>query len=209
MRKHDTSEEKEEKVVNFLGIKQSWWQVTSKFHSFLIGGYGFWYLLFEFKPRPTLSESIYHFGVHILVVSGVVTIFTIAGINIGDFFMMLHEWYRERRDERRREMEANLRAAEEARAAAEQAKVTAEEARVTEEEARVAAEQARVTAEQAKLASEEARVTAEEATLASEEANAQLRQHLAAWNAWNQRRLRALASGEPFDEPPPNGTERH
>ena len=163
MRKHDTSEEKEEKeekVVNFLGIKQSWWQVTSKFHSFLIGGYGFWYLLFEFEPRPTLSESIYHFGVHILVVSGVVTIFTIAGINIGDFFMMLHEWYRERRDERRREMEANLRAAE-------------------------------------------------EATLASEEANAHLRQHLAAWNAWNQRRLRALASGEPFDEPPPNGTERH
>ena len=74
--------------------------------------------------------------------------------------MMLHEWYRERRDERRREMEANLRAAE-------------------------------------------------EATLASEETNAQLRQHLAAWNAWNQRRLRALASGEPFDEPPPNGTERH
>ena len=202
MRKHDTSEEKEEKVVNFLGIKQSWWQVTSKFHSFLIGGYGFWYLLFEFKPRPTLSESIYHFGVHILVVSGVVTIFTIAGINIGDFFMMLHEWYRERRDERRREMEANLRAAEEARVAAEEAKVTAEEARATEKEARVTAEEARVMAE-------EARVTAEEATLASEETNAQLRQHLAAWNAWNQRRLRALASGEPFDEPPPNGTERH
>ena len=88
--------------------------------------------------------------------------------------MMLHEWYRERRDERRREMEANLRAAEAARVAA-----------------------------------EAARVTAEEAKLASEEANAQLRQHLAAWNAWNQRRLRALASGEPFDEPPPNGTERH
>ena len=109
--------------------------------------------------------------------------------------MMLHEWYRERRDERRREMEANLRAAEEARVAAEEAKVTAEEARATEAEARVTAE--------------EARVTAEEATLASEEANAQLRQHLAAWNAWNQRRLRALASGEPFDEPPPNGTERH
>ena len=174
MRKHDTSEEKEEKVVNFLGIKQSWWQVTSKFHSFLIGGYGFWYLLFEFEPRPKLSESIYHFGVHILVVSGVVTIFTIAGINIGDFFMMLHEWYRERRDERRREMEANLQAAEAARVAA-----------------------------------EEAKVTAEEATLASEEANAHLRHHLAAWNAWNQRRLRALASGEPFDEPPPNGTERH
>ena len=102
--------------------------------------------------------------------------------------MMLHEWYRERRDERRREMEANLRVAEEAR-------VTAEAARVTEKEARVAAE--------------EAKVTAEEATLASEETNAQLRQHLAAWNAWNQRRLRALASGEPFDEPPPNGTERH
>ena len=195
MRKHDTYEEKEEKVVNFLGIKQSWWQVTSKFHSFLIGGYGFWYLLFEFEPRPTLSESIYHFGVHILVVSGVVTIFTIAGINIGDFFMMLHEWYRERRDERRREMEANLRAAEEARAAA-------EEARVTEKEARVTAEAARVT-------EKEARVTAEEAKLASEETNAQLRHHLAAWNAWNQRRLRALASGEPFDEPPPNGTERH
>ena len=102
--------------------------------------------------------------------------------------MMLHEWYRERRDERRREMEANLRAAE---------------------EARVAAEEARVTAEQAKLASEEAKVTAEEAALASEEANAHLRQHLAAWNAWNQRRLRALANGEPFDEPSPNGTERH
>ena len=110
--------------------------------------------------------------------------------------MMLHEWYRERRDERRREMEANLRAA------AEEARVAAEEAKVTAEEARVAAEEARVMAEQAK-------VTAEEAKLASEEANAQLRQHLAAWNAWNQRRLRALASGEPFDEPPPNGTERH
>ena len=202
MRKHDTSEEKEEKVVNFLGIKQSWWQVTSKFHSFLIGGYGFWYLLFEFEPRPTLSESIYHFGVHILVVSGVVTIFTIAGINIGDFFMMLHEWYRERRDERRREMEANLRAAEAAR-------VAAEEARVTEAEARVAAEEAKVTAEEARVTEAEARVTAEEAKLVSEEANVQLRRHLAAWNAWNQRRLRALANGEPFDEPPPNGTERH
>ena len=102
--------------------------------------------------------------------------------------MMLHEWYRERRDERRREMEANLRAAEAARVAAEAARVTAEAARVTEAEARV---------------------TEEEAKLASEEANAQLRQHLAAWNAWNQRRLRALASGEPFDEPSPNGTEHH
>ena len=117
--------------------------------------------------------------------------------------MMLHEWYRERRDERRREMEANLRAA------AEEAKLAAEEAKVTAEEAKLAAEEAKVTAEAAKLAAEEAKVTAEEATLASEEANAHLRQHLAAWNAWNQRRLRALASGEPFDEPPPNGTERH
>ena len=92
--------------------------------------------------------------------------------------MMLHDWYRERRDRRRRETEAKLRDAVEALHVAEEARREAEEAR--------------------RAATQESRRAAE--------AVAQLHQDLEAWNAWNYRRLQAAEKGEAFHEPGPNGT---
>ena len=40
------------------------------------------------------------------------------------------------------------------------------------------------------------------------EATAELRAENALWRAWNERRLDALAKGEPFDEPPPDVSDR-
>ena len=97
--------------------------------------------------------------------------------------MMLHDWYRERRDRRRRETEAKLRDAVEALHVAEE----------TREEARREAEEAR------RAATEESRRAAETV--------AQLHQDLEAWNAWNYRRLQAAEKGEAFHEPSPNGTD--
>ena len=100
--------------------------------------------------------------------------------------MMLHDWYRERRDRRRRETEVKLRDAVEALHVAEEAQREAEEARREAEEARRAATQ-------------ESRRAAETV--------AQLHQNLEAWNAWNYRRLQAAEKGEAFHEPGPNGTD--
>lgn len=106
--------------------------------------------------------------------------------------MMLHEWYRNKRDRHRRETEAKLRAAVDALQVAEETRFTAEEARRVAEEERREAEEAR------RAATEESRRTAE--------AVAQLRQDLGAWDAWNHRRLQAAEKGEEFNEPSPNGT---
>ena len=92
--------------------------------------------------------------------------------------MMLHDWYRNKRDRHRRETEAKLRAA-------------------------VAALQ---VAEETRLAEEEARREAEEEQRQTAEAVAQLRQNLDAWDAWNRRRIQAAEKGEAFNEPSPNGT---
>ena len=40
------------------------------------------------------------------------------------------------------------------------------------------------------------------------EATAELRAENALWRAWNERRLDAVAKGEPFDEAPPDVSER-
>ena len=40
------------------------------------------------------------------------------------------------------------------------------------------------------------------------EATAEVRAENALWRAWNERRLDALAKGEPFDEPPPDVSDR-
>ena len=92
--------------------------------------------------------------------------------------MMLHDWYRNKRDRHRRETEAKLRAAVAAMQVAE------EERREAEEERHAATEESRRTAE----------------------AVAQLRQDLDAWDAWNHRRIQAAEKGEAFNEPIPNGT---
>ena len=40
------------------------------------------------------------------------------------------------------------------------------------------------------------------------EATADGEQRLAAWEAWNERRMQAAQRGEPFDEPPPSASRR-
>ena len=92
--------------------------------------------------------------------------------------MMLHDWYRNKRDRHRRETEAKLRDTLAALQVAE------EERRAAEEERLAATEESRRTAEAA----------------------AQLRQDLDAWDAWNHRRLQAAEKGEAFNEPSPNAT---
>ena len=98
--------------------------------------------------------------------------------------MMLHDWYRNKRDRHRRETEAKLRDTMAALQVAEERRREAEEALRVEEEERAAIEENRRTAEIV----------------------AQLRQDLDAWHAWNYRRLRAAEKGEEFNEPSPNAT---
>ena len=106
--------------------------------------------------------------------------------------MMLHDWYRNKRDRHRREMEAKLRD-------------TLAALQVVEEERRAAADARRV-AEEERRAAEEERLAATEESRRTAETVAQLRQDLDAWDAWNHRRLQATERGEEFNEPTPNGT---
>ena len=186
-REQDELEEdtREDKVVNFLGIKQSWWRVTSKIYAFLLIGYGFWYIFFHLEHEGSFAEWVQTVGQHMLIAGGFLMMTLYAGTHVGDVLMMLHDWYRNKRDRHRRETEAKLRAAVDALQVAEETRFTAEEARrVAEEERRAATEESRRTAE----------------------AVAQLRQDLDAWDAWNHRRLQAAEKGEEFNEPSPNGT---
>lgn len=178
-REEQEEDERDDKVVNFLGIKQSWWRVTSKIYAAILAGYGGWYVFFDLEHEGSFSEWVQIVGQHMLIASGFLMTAIYAGAHIGDAIMMLHDWYRERRDRRRRETEAKLRDAVEALHVAEEARREAEEAR--------------------RAATQESRRAAE--------AVAQLHQNLEAWNAWNYRRLQAAEKGEAFHEPSPNGTD--
>ena len=164
----------EEKIVTFLGIKQSWWEVTSPLHAFIMDVYFVGYLLFGLQYEGHPTAIIQRAAVHLLGVSGGVMLCMLLCIHTGAFLMMIHDRYREWRDERIREAQEAQRAAEEA-----------------------------VRAER------EARLAAEEAGRAAAETIAQLQQERDAWQAWNERRLHALQTGETFDASPPNGTEVH
>ena len=204
-RKHD-----DEKIVNVLGIKQSWWQTTSILHAVLITLYLGWYLIFGPKYEGVAAERIVRLAQHMLIVSGFVMLIMLAGIHLGVLLMMLHEWYREKLAARRRKMEETLQAAEETAHAA-------EEARLAEAEARRAAEETvRAAAETiAQIAAwNERRLHAQENGQPFDEPMpnghpldivAQLEQEQADTQAWYQRRIDAARKGEPFDEPPPNG----
>ena len=203
----------EDKVVNFLGIKQSWWRVTSKIYAFVLMGYGIWYIFFHLEHEGSFAEWVQIVGQHMLIASGFLMITIYAGANVGDVLMMLHDWYRNKRDRHRRETEAKLRAAvaalqvsEEERLAESEARREAEEERLAESEARREAEEERLAAEEERLAAEEERLAATEESRRTAEAVAQLRQDLDAWHAWNYRRLRAAEKGEAFNEPSPNST---
>ena len=130
----EPEEDKEDKVVNFLGIKQSWWRVTSKIYAFLLMGYGIWYIFFHLEHEGSFAEWVQIVGQHMLIASGFLMITIYAGANVGDVLMMLHDWYRNKRDRHRRETEAKLRAAVAA-------------LQVAEEERRAATEESRQTAE--------------------------------------------------------------
>ena len=200
----------DEKIVNVLGIKQSWWQTTSILHAVLITLYLGWYLIFGPKYEGVAAERIVRLAQHMLIVSGFVMLIMLAGIHLGVLIMMLHEWYREKLAARRRKMEETLQAAEETAHAA-------EEARLAEAEARRAAEEAgRAAAETiAQIAAwNERRLQAQENGQPFDEPMpnghpldivAQLEQEQADTQAWYQRRIDAARKGEPFDEPPPNG----
>ena len=125
------------------------------------------YLLFGLQYEGHPTAIIQRAAVHLLGVSGGVMLCMLLCIHTGAFLMMIHDRYREWRDERIREAQEAQRAADEARRAA-------------EETARAAAE-----------------------TIA------QLQEERDAWQAWNERRLHALQTGQPFNEPTPNGTEAH
>ena len=200
-----------EKIVNVLGIKQSWWQTTSILHAVFITLYLGWYLTFGLKYEGGAAEIIVRLALHMLAISGFVMLIMLAGIHLGVLMMMLHEWYREKLAARRRKMEATLQAAEETARAAEEARLAAEET------ARAAAEENRRAAETiAQIAAwNERRLHAQETGVPFDEpmpngtngaAIEQVRQEQAAYNAWFERRIAAAEKGVPFDEPPPNGT---
>ena len=207
-----TSRERvEEKIVNFLGIKQSWWEVTSPLHALVMDVYLVGYLLFGLQYEGHPTDVILRAAVHLLGVSGGLILFMLLCIHTGAFLMMIHDRYREWRDEQIRAAKEETRAAEEGRLAAEEAIRTAEEA------ARTAAEENRRAAETiAQIAAwNERRLHAQETGVPFDEpmpngtngaAVEQVRQEQAAYNAWFERRIAAAEKGVPFDEPPPNGT---
>ena len=182
----------EEKIVNFLGIKQSWWQTTSIIHAVLMVLYGAWYIGFQLEREGRVSDMVYRFATHMLAVSGLTMLAMIAGIHIGVLTMMLHEWYRNKLSERRRALEESVRIAEEGRLAA-------------------------IAQLQAQRAWNERRLRAQENGELFDEPMpnghpidtvAQLEQEQADYQAWFERRIAAARQGEPFDEPPPNnGTD--
>ena len=178
----------EEKIVNFLGIKQSWWQTTSIIHAVLMVLYGGWYIGFQLDREGRVSDMVYRFATHMLAVSGLTMLAMIAGIHIGVLTMMLHEWYRNKLSERRRVLEESVRIAEEGRRAA-------------------------IAQLQAQQAWNERRLRAQETGERFDEPMpnghpidtvAQLQQEQADYQAWFERRIAAARQGEPFDEPPPN-----
>lgn len=185
-----------EKIVNFLGIKQSWWQTTSIIHAVLMFLYGAWYLSFELSYEGRVSDIVYRFALHMIAVSGLTMFGMLTGIQLGVLMMMLHEWYREKLSRRRRALEESVRVAEEA-------------ARVAEETiARFQAERAAQHAwNERRLHAQESGETFDEPMPNGQPLDivAQLEREQADYQAWYERRIAAARQGEPFDEPPPNG----
>ena len=210
----------EEKIVNFLGIKQSWWRVTSPIYSLVMDAYIAWYFIFVVKYDKHPAEIIGSAAVHLLAVSGGVMFLMFCAIHTGAIFMMIHDKYREWRDGLIREAQEGQRVAEEARLAAEEA-IRAEEAaklaeaearRAAEEEVRVAAETiAQITAwNERRIAAAENGELFDEPMPNGNHLNIveTLRDERDAWLNWYERRIAAAENGEPFDEPPPNnGTD--
>ena len=187
-------ESDEEKIVNFLGIKQRWWRYTSIVHALLMDVYCVWYLLFGVEFEGAAAAFILHVALHVLGVSGFVMLLMLISLHTGAFLMMIHDWYREKLAARRRAMEANLLAAQ-------------EEARVAtavllqEREALQAWNARRLDALETGVPFDEPMPNG-----TNGEAVEQVRQEQAAYNAWFERRIAAAEKGVPFDEPPPNGT---
>ena len=196
----------EEKIVNFLGIKQSWWRVTSPIYSLVMDAYIAWYLIFvvEYDKHP--AEIIGSAAVHLLAVSGGVMFLMFCAIHTGAILMMIHDKYREKRDGR-------IRAAQEAQQVAEEARLVAEEAiRAAKAETRVAAETiAQIAAwNERRIAAAENGELFDEPMPNGNHLNIveTLRDERDAWLNWYERRIAAAENGEPFDEPPPNnGTD--
>ena len=178
-----------EKIVNFLGIKQSWWQTTSIVHAVLMFLYGAWYLSFELSYEGRVSDIVYRFALHMIAVSGLTMFAMLTGIQLGVLMMMLHEWYREKLSRRRRALEESVRVAEEtiARFQAERA-------------AQQAWNERRIAAAQNGEHFDEPMPNGQPLDIV-----AQLEQEQADYQAWYERRIAAARQGEPFDEPPPNG----
>ena len=203
----------EEKIVNFLGIKQSWWRVTSPIYSLVMDAYTAWYLIFVEQYDAHPAEIIGRTAVHLLSVSGGVMFLMLCSIYTGAFFMMIHDKYREWRD-------GLIREAQEAQQVAEAARLVEIEARLAAEEAILAAEKetriATETIAQITAWNERRIAAAENGELFDEpmpngnhlDSVENLREERDAWLNWYERRIAAAENGEPFDEPPPNnGTE--
>ena len=186
----------EEKIVTFLGIKQSWWEVTSPLHAFIMDVYLVGYLLFGLQYEGPPTAIIQRAAVHLLGVSGGVMLCMLLCIHTGAFLMMIHDRYREWRDERIREAQEAQRAADEARLAAEKTVRAA-----AETIAQIAAwNERRLQAQENGQPFDEPMPNGHPLDIV-----AQLEQEQADTQAWYQRRIDAARKGEPFDEPPPNG----
>ena len=188
-------ESDEEKIVNFLGIKQRWWRYTSIVHALLMDVYCVWYLLFGVEFEGSAAAFILHVALHVLGVSGFVMLLMLISLHTGAFLMMIHDWYREKLAARRRAMEENLLAAqEEARAA------TA--VLLREREALQAWNARRLHALETGVPFDEPMPNGTNGAAVE-----QLRQEQSEFHAWYERRINAAEKGEPFDEPPPNGND--
>ena len=189
-------ESAEEKIVNFLGIKQSWWAVTSPLHALVMDVYLVGYLLFGLQYEGHPTDIILGAAVHLLGVSGGLMLFMLLCIHTGAFVMMIHDRYREWRDEQIRAAKEGQRAAEEARLAAEETARTA-----AETIAQIAAwNERRLHAQETGVPFDEPMPNGHPLDIV-----AQLEQEQADMQAWFERRIAAARQGEPFDEPPPNG----
>ena len=191
----------EEKIVNFLGIKQSWWEVTSPLHALVMDVYLVGYLLFGLEYEGPPTDIILGAAVHLLGVSGGVMLFMLLCIHTGAFLMMIHDRYREWRDEQIRAAKEGQRAAEEGRLAAEETARTATAALLREREALQAWNARRLHALETGVPFDEPMPNGTNGAAVE-----QLRQEQSEFHAWYERRIAAAEKGVPFDEPPPNGT---
>ena len=194
----------DEKIVNFLGIKQSWWRTTSTVHALLMDVYCVWYFIFGLQYEGGAAAIILRAALHLLGVSGGLMVLMLVCIHTGAFLMMIHDKYREWRDGRIREEQEGRLAAEEAVRA-----MTEENRRAAETIARFQAERAAQQAwNERRIAAAQNGETFDEPMPNGQPLDivAQLEQEQADYQAWYERRIAAARQGEPFDEPPPNGS---